>query len=410
MATLNAKAEQQLNSLGFNMQRIKSNDYMVNQINKFIDIGGELLPVNPGEQGAYYNPGTKKIHFEANSPYVAYNVLAHELGHALGEKQSEAYTAYDTAKKYAAARGTGEADAIYNEFTTIEQEIKQNGKAVDTHISQDLYSKVKGMSVDQAYDFLAKQNMYGMTPSGGGGGTYYEQDMTYYLFNGTNFQKDYQDAGLSQSQLSQFTKKMIDFDTLGDRYDNGNIDAQTAFDRKSLLDGQQKTMLTGEAYMYGDAGNDVLKGTKHNDIVLGGEGNDKLYGNEGNDTLAGNAGDDIFYSGLGADTIIGGAGNDQVNFTEALNNNSADTIKDFTAGSDKIGLGKDIFAALEGGIEAAEFGLGTTASGEQHILFDKASGNLYYDADSAGGGAAVHFATVSGSNLDQLNQSSFAIV
>jgi len=46
-------------------------------------------------------------------------------------------------------------------------------------------------------------------------------------------------------------------------------------------------------------------------------------------------------------------------------------------------------------VGAAHFGLGMTATtAAQHLLYDAASGSLLYDADGAGGVAAVLFATV----------------
>ena len=53
--------------------------------------------------------------------------------------------------------------------------------------------------------------------------------------------------------------------------------------------------------MYGDAGDDVLKGTNQNDILLGGSGNDVLIGGNGNDILAGNSGRDKLFGGKGHD-------------------------------------------------------------------------------------------------------------
>jgi RTX calcium-binding nonapeptide repeat (4 copies) len=51
--------------------------------------------------------------------------------------------------------------------------------------------------------------------------------------------------------------------------------------------------------IYGDRGNDILRG---------GAANDGLYGEDGNDTLFGNGGDDSMYGGRGDDILTGGAG------------------------------------------------------------------------------------------------------
>lgn len=473
MATLNSQAESQLALVGydqFTLNRIKSNDYLINQINAFISFGGNFLKTLTGEQGAYYNPETKNIHFEPFSNYISYRALAHELGHALGQNQAGAPSAYDSAKSYAFTRSKGEAEAIYNEFITIEYEIKQNGIIFDKTITQNLYSIIKDLTKEQAYDFLSKLNMYTMIRSDNNL-NYYENDVLVYLFDVTDFNIDLVESGYSSNNMSFFSH-MINYDTLGDRYDN-HIDALAAYNRESLLPGHIKTMLNDSAYMYGDAGNDILKGTAYSDIILGGSDNDKLYGRQGNDALYGNSGDDmlqggegedelygqtgndILYGGLGQDTIQGHDGNDKIYggndsdvlyghtgvdtiFGEAGNDvigggadadklsggagtdyfaftsnidNSVDTITDFAAGIDFIWLEDSVFSAVGEALDAAEFALGNiaTAAG-QHILFNKDDGALYYDADSIGGEAAVQFATVSGSNLSQFNHNSFAII
>ena len=66
--------------------------------------------------------------------------------------------------------------------------------------------------------------------------------------------------------------------------------------------------------------------------IIGGSGNDTIYGGVGDDTLDGGTGKDIITTGSGLDTIylrIGDGGN-------ALSD--ADTITDFTDGSDNFGL------------------------------------------------------------------------
>jgi Ca2+-binding RTX toxin-like protein len=70
-------------------------------------------------------------------------------------------------------------------------------------------------------------------------------------------------------------------------------------------------------------------------------GNDTLNGGAGNDTLYGEEGDDTIDGGAGADTLTGGDGID-VFVIKANNGGSsisdADTITDFTDGTDIIGM------------------------------------------------------------------------
>ena len=145
--------------------------------------------------------------------------------------------------------------------------------------------------------------MYGMNPSNGTGSirmTYYETDIEYFLDTRTNFSKDFEEAFLSSNFKQLFVKHMANYDTFGNK-GNNKIVADGSYSRDSLLIGRSKTYLKSGAYMYGDAGDDVLKGTNQNDILLGGSGNDVLIGGNGNDILAGNSGRDKLFGGKGYD-------------------------------------------------------------------------------------------------------------
>ena len=229
--------------------------------------------------------------------------MSHEVGHALGKHQAKSASYYNTAKAYAQARGYGEAEAIFNEARMVAYEERYNGRAYSTGISGNLYPYVKGKSFGEVKDLIARQNMYGMYPSNGTGSirmTYYETDIEYFLNTRTNFSKDFEEAFLSPNFKQLFVKHMANYDTFGNK-GNNKVVADGSYSRDSLLIGRSKTYLKSGAYMYGDAGDDVLKGTNQNDILLGGNGNDVLIGGNGNDILAGNSGRDKLFGGKGYD-------------------------------------------------------------------------------------------------------------
>jgi MBG domain (YGX type)/Bacterial Ig-like domain (group 3)/Putative Ig domain/PKD domain/RTX calcium-binding nonapeptide repeat (4 copies) len=60
------------------------------------------------------------------------------------------------------------------------------------------------------------------------------------------------------------------------------------------------------AWLYGDAGNDVLKGGGGDNLLLGGAGTDLLLGGGGRDILIGGLGSDLLFGGRGDDLLIGG--------------------------------------------------------------------------------------------------------
>lgn len=316
MTKLNEKAETQLKILGFHktktqfnptmseLDRIKANYELVRQINQFSSKGQSFFKVTNSKSNAYYEPNDRNIYFRPGTEYTTATAVAHEIGHGLGKYQAKSASYYNTAKAYAQARGYGEAEAIFNEARMIAYEERNNGSAYSTQISGNLYPYIKGKSFEQVKDLIARQNMYGMRPNSEENGSiklsYYEKDIYYFLNNRTNFAKDFSEAFLKPEDKQIFVKHMANYDTFGNK-GNNKIVADGSYSRDSLLIGRAKTYLKSGAYMYGDAGDDVLKGTNQNDILLGGSGNDVLIGGNGNDILAGNSGRDKLFGGKGHD-------------------------------------------------------------------------------------------------------------
>lgn len=416
-----------LKNFGFSdatIKRIQSNDYMVKQINQFLAGGGKFVFSTEG--GASYRSDTNEIHFENSGLYSIYNVLAHELGHALGKQQVTDTAPFKGAKAYALARGIGEAEAIYNEYYTIQKEIIQNKLAVVQKNYKDYQTMTKGYdntqtngegklnlyqyltkhfakaSRQEIYNFLSKHNMYGMKPSGNHSNlTYYETDIGLYLALATEknsqgievykstFADDYNQAfgtqytrddfyyltrgGISDQDYIDFLKGVADYDLLGDS-GNNTVKATGAKNRMNELFPNKDT-LTGNAYMYGDGGNDVLEGRDDklsSDKILGGNGNDTLRGFSGDDLLAGNGDSDRMEGGLGFDSYIA---------------DSLDTI------SDSDGKGEVLF-----GENRLKLGQATQ---------DKPNGNIYTSLDGKikyNFDANTKKLTVSETNSNNVNQ------
>ena len=138
---------------------------------------------------------------------------------------------------------------------------------------------------------------------------------------------------------------------------------------------------------------DTLNGGGGGDLLNGRGGADKLNGQSGNDTLLGGAGDDVLDGGVGNDTLNSGAGEDRFVFTAALNAaTNVDTIADF-GGDDRIVLDSAIFAALGPTVGLSELRLGSQAVDENDFLiYNRATGQLFYDANANGTGQRVLFA------------------
>jgi serralysin len=130
--------------------------------------------------------------------------------------------------------------------------------------------------------------------------------------------------------------------------------------------------------------------------ATGGSGSDRLKGNEAKNVLRGNAGNDALTGLEGNDTLHGGAGRDSFLFTTALDRwKNVDRIADFSVPNDTIHLDNAIFLGLGGSgkLAGGRFHKGSAAhDSSDRIIYDKASGTLFYDPDGTGAGSAVKFA------------------
>ncbi|CAN5122281.1 hypothetical protein BH10PSE7_BH10PSE7_31290 [soil metagenome] len=120
-----------------------------------------------------------------------------------------------------------------------------------------------------------------------------------------------------------------------------------------------------------------------------------LFGNDIAQAVYGNHGNNVLNGGAGADTIYTGNGSDTVYFNTALGGSNIDKISDFSVAADTIGLGAGRFAALGPSVSATEFRIGTVAAdANDYLIYNSTTGALSYDANGAGGAAAIQFATL----------------
>ena len=143
------------------------------------------------------------------------------------------------------------------------------------------------------------------------------------------------------------------------------------------------------------------KGGSGNDTIKGNSAANYLFGFDGDDTIDGGAGNDQLEGGRGADNLTGGKGADTFIFASPLDG-KADTITDFSfSEGDVLQLDHNIFTALEKGTLAADqFVAGKEAKDENdHLLYDRTTGELAYDPDGSGSAAAVTIARL-GANHD----------
>lgn len=173
----------------------------------------------------------------------------------------------------------------------------------------------------------------------------------------------------------------------------------------------------------GGSGRDILKhverlsGSNYGDDLFGNSGNNVLSGQSGADDLRGGGGNDLLRGGKGDDMLRGGSGADDFRFDTALSTVSVrnlDRIVDFSVADDTLQLDNAIFKKLGAGmLSAGQFktaGSSSGSSSDDYIIYNKATGGLFYDADGGADGTsdAIRFATV-GVNLN-LTHADFEVI
>lgn len=192
----------------------------------------------------------------------------------------------------------------------------------------------------------------------GGGG-----DDVYIVDNKADVTLESADAGIDRAQSSVSVTLRANLENLG-------------------LTGAAAVNGTGNALanaIGGNAGSNILIGLAGADRLTGGDGADQLHGGGGNDRLTGGEGMDRFFF----DSRPSQAG-------------GWDAILDFTAADDSIFLDHADFASIAvGRLAPSAFHKGAAAAGaEDRIIYDDASGQLFYDADGSGAGQAILFAVI----------------
>ncbi|MGQ0563596.1 MAG: calcium-binding protein [Gemmobacter sp.] len=123
---------------------------------------------------------------------------------------------------------------------------------------------------------------------------------------------------------------------------------------------------TADDQVYGGDGEDLLRGGAAADNLYGGEGDDTLWGDVAADRLFGDAGEDVLVGGAGRDTLYGGADADTFVFRgvadSAAGSSLRDIISGFEAGLDLIDLTRIDANAILNGNQAFTF-IGTAAFG-----------------------------------------------
>jgi serralysin len=150
------------------------------------------------------------------------------------------------------------------------------------------------------------------------------------------------------------------------------------------------------------------KGGSGADTITGNGVTNRLWGLGGNDTLAGGTSNDILNGGAGADAFV---------FNTAPHSGANnDWIQDFNPIGDTIRLENAVFTGLGtsiGSLSAGKFWASATGlahDSDDRIVYKTGTGQLFYDADGNGAGAAVAFATLTSVVKPVLAANDFSVI
>jgi len=205
--------------------------------------------------------------------------------------------------------------------------------------------------------------------------------------------------GLENLTFLPFPLSQFDGEGVSVRFAGNDLDNVIRIDR---------LFINGHAQIDGGGGNDLLIGGASSDNLSGGVGNDTLDGGGGGefgDALSGGDGSDRLISGGNFNFFSGGAGADSFVLTGMPSEPDGQAqVLDFVSGVDKIvldgafhnGVGSSgNFAAGDGRFFAAA-GAASGHDGDDRVIYDTSTGNLWFDADGNGAGEARLIANLDG--------------
>jgi Ca2+-binding RTX toxin-like protein len=230
------------------------------------------------------------------------------------------------------------------------------------------------------------------------------------FFHGSGWDPNWAHWGAKSDTLLLGTQRFF----TGPNYQNPALKGAAGFNEKYYLHTYADAQAAVSAGKYANGLDHYLKVGKAKGHFSFAE-DTHVYGSDKGDKITLRKGNEWADGGKGNDTIMGGGGADHFRFTAKLGADNIDTIKDFKHDSDVLDLENTIFKAIGATLNAAEFyakaGAIKAHDASDRIIYDKASGKLYYDDDGnkAGGHAAIHFATLA--NKPQLlDHGDFSIV
>ncbi|MCB1358648.1 MAG: M10 family metallopeptidase C-terminal domain-containing protein [Maritimibacter sp.] len=265
-----------------------------------------------------------------------FNLILHELGHALGLEHPFEGTVLDPAYDS-------------NHYTVMSY-------ASDPESGTDSDAMM-------VYDILALQDIWGAAEHNTGNNTYTgprtDTADTIWDTGGTDTFDASARTGAVRLDLRDGA-----FSSFGSFEDVAIAFGVTI---ENAVGGAGADWLTGnraDNVLIGNAGGDLIKGKSGTDVLSGGRGGDKLKGGSDADLLKGGPGRDKLIGGIGSDTLQGDGGADVFVFHDGAD---MDVIRDFEPGTDSIAF------IGHGGLSGI---LAVAAEIDGDVVFDLGGGDI----------------------------------
>jgi Ca2+-binding RTX toxin-like protein len=129
----------------------------------------------------------------------------------------------------------------------------------------------------------------------------------------------------------------------------------------------------------GGPGDDLVFGERGNDTIRGNEGNDRLFGGIGDDLLQGGPGNDFLAGGFGADSIDGQAGNDFVR-----GDGTIDRIFDTGGGTDTLSYATAVTPGFGPAIDTGADNFHANQNSERGVYLDLSATHPKFNGGNGG--------------------------
>lgn len=290
-----------------------------------------------------------------------YEVLLHEIGHALGLKHP------------------------FEGPNPLAENLDNTDNTVMS------YTTISGAKTEfQWLDIEALQRLYGPASAFDGVTTVYHAGVDTLVARGTSRGEIL--VGINERSV---LRGLAGDDTLIGRGASDRLEGSSGDDSLSGLAGDDGLLGGGgNDFASGGAGDDAIAAGWGHDTVIGGAGNDTVYGEEGHDRISGQHGDDNLMGHDGHDVIAGGAGNDQLGghgWNDILRGGDGDDTLIGGSGRDALfgDEGADTFVLLPHDTDTvADFELGIDVLDVSRFALDEAAaqarlvewrGTLWFD-------------------------------